>query len=217
MKGMEYQVSGKSGELLVVTLEEGAVVLAEPGCSVFRRGGVGWSLTSPDRGTWFGRLMGPLTRRLAGAPGLMERFEGPGEVGLSGPAGGRIEALALSEGESWVVERRCLVGLTPAVETKVVLSEREGSPGGLVMMRLTGSGTAFVQAEGEGLVLELVAGEVLEGPVEAIVCFEGTVRYEILVTRSRPSALRRASRFSASLTGPGRVRVQASAWRLLGR
>ena len=209
---LEYRIVGRSG-IVVVTLRPAEGLLAEPGGLLYRRGGVGWSLASTGRNV-LGRFLNRAMRRSAGANSLMHHYEGPGELALAAAPACRLIATRLGPGDNLVVERRCLVAASPGVTVDVALSRalrRRGEAGRVVLMRLTGAGVAFLQAAESSIELELAEGEELEAPVATVVCFEGTIEYELRLARIGGGIVRRSGvEWMAGLTGPGRVRLQAA-------
>ena len=209
---LEYRIVGRGG-VVVVTLRPTEGLLAEPGGLLYRRGGVGWSLASTGRNV-LGRFLNRAMRRAAGASSLMHHYEGPGELALAVAPGCRLIATRLEPGDDLVVERHCLVAVSPGVTVDVALTRalRRGSEAGrVVLMRLTGAGVAFLQAAESSIEVELEPGEELEAPVATVVCFEATAEYELRLARIGVGLGRRAGvEWMAALTGPGRVRLQAA-------
>ena len=208
---LEYRIVGRGG-IVVVTLRPGEGLLAEPGGLLYRRGGVGWSLASTGRNV-LGRFLNRAMRRAAGASSLMHCYEGPGELALAAAPACRLIATRLEPGDNLVVERRCLVAASAGVTVDVALSRalrRRGEAGRVVLMRLTGSGVAFLQASASSTELELASGEELEAPVATVVCFDASAEYELRLARVGGGFVRRSGvEWMAGLTGPGRVRLQA--------
>ena len=209
---LEYRIVGRGG-IVVVTLRPGESLLAEPGGLLYRRGGVGWSLASTGR-NFLGRFLNRAMRRAAGASSLMHCYEGPGELALAAAPACRLIATRLESGDNLVVERRCLVAASAGITVDVALSRalhRRDAAGRVVLLRLTGVGVAFLQAADSSTELELEPAEELEAPVAAVVCFEGTIEYELRLARIGGRLTSRDGvEWMAALMGPGRVRLQAA-------
>ena len=209
---LEYRIVGRGG-IVVVTLRPGEGLLAEPGGLLYRRGDVGWSLASTGRNV-LGRFLNRAMRRAAGASALMHHYEGPGELALAAAPACRLIAIRLGPGDNLVVERRCLVAASPGVTVDVAFSQalrRRAEAGRVMLMRLTGAGVAFLQVAESSTELEIAAGEELEAPVAAVVCFDATAEYELRLARIGGGiAPRTGVEWMAALTGPGRVRLQAA-------
>ena len=204
---MRYRTEGASAaaELVVIELaEEAAVLVADAEVLVYRRGPLVWSRASASPAWWLG--LATVVRRRAVA-GVMDRYDGPGEVGLCGPQGGPVHALELGAEDNWVVAQRCLLAVTPGVAVDVALRRGDGT----TMLRVVGEGIAFIQGGSRGLDVDLGDEEVLDAPLASIVCFEATVGLEVEVRRSRSSWWGAASAEVAALRGPGRVSLQAAA------
>ena len=199
--------------IVVVKLADGEALLAEPRRLLYRRGPVRWSL-APGGRNLMGRLWNQAMRQAAGVGGQMHKYEGPGEIALSAAAYGRLSSVHLEPGDNLVVERRCLVAVTPGVGVDVAFSRalgRRGAGGRVMLMRLTGSGTAFLQAHGISTELQLEEGEEVEARATAVVCFEATVEYELRIPASqRLGRPKKELEWMAALTGPGRVLLQTA-------
>ena len=209
---LEYRIVGCGG-IVVVTLRPGEGLLAEPGGLLYRRGGVGWSLASTGR-NFLGRFLNRAMRRAAGANSLMHHYGGPGELALAAAPACRLIATHLGPDDNLIVERRCLVAASPGVTVDVALSRmlrRRGEAGRVVLLRLTGSGVAFLQAAASSTELELASGKELEAPVASVVCFDASAEYELRLARIGVGLGRRSGvEWMTGLTGPGRVRLQAA-------
>ena len=76
--------------------------------------------------------------------------------------------------------------------------------GRVVLLRLTGTGMAFLQASASSTELELASGEELEAPVASVVCFDASVEYDLRLARIGVGLGRRSGvEWMAGLTGPG--------------
>ena len=86
-----------------------------------------------------------------------------------------------------MVDRHSLVAASRGVTVDVAFIpsalQRRGEAGRVVLIRLTGTGVVFLQAAESSTELQLASGEELEAPVATVVCFEGTVEYEIRLAR----------------------------------
>ena len=209
-----YRIVGEG--IAVVELRENEELLTEPGCLLYRRGPVRWSLVSGGRNL-LGRVLNQAMRQAAGVAKEMHRYEGPGELGLAAAVYGRLTSLHLKLGDNVVVDRRCLVAATSGVVVDVAYSRRVGrggKAGRVMLMRVTGTGLALVQAHGSSTELRLEDGEELETRPGAVVCFDATAEYELHRPRKQRLMLgSREGEWLAMLTGPGRVMLQSATLR----
>ena len=206
---LEYRIV--DGGIVVIRLGPAESVLAEPGRLLYRRGDVRWSMASTGRPV-LDRIMNRAMRRAADVGSLMHHYAGPGELAFSASPSGRLVAAHLKSGDNLVVDRRCLVAAAPGVTIDVAFSRSlrlRRHAGKVVLMRLTGIGVAFLQAHGSSTELVLEAGEELEAPAPAVMCFEASAEYELRLARVTGVSLRKSGlEWMAALTGPGRVTLQ---------
>ena len=212
--GVNWRIA--PGEVVIVELEAGAAVVTEAAHALYRRGSLGWSLRSAG-GKGLGRLMHPMLRRAAGVPTRLHRYEGPGEVALGSGIAGPVRAVELPAAAGVVVERGAMLGMTAGVSADIVLSRTVRGPRHsrevMMLQRLGGEGTAWVQAAGAAVELDVAPDETIEVAARSLVMFEGTVELELRsVKRSRLFSWWPSSDESlwAALSGPGRVVLQAA-------
>ena len=141
-------------------------------------------------------VAGDLEYRIAGRGGIVVVTLRPGAGLLAEPGG--------------LLYRRGDVGWSLASTGRNVLGRflnramRRAAAGRVVLLRLTGTGMAFLQAPASSTELELAAGE-------EVVCFDASVEYELRLARIGGGIVRRSGvEWMAALTGPGRVRLQAA-------
>ena len=208
---ISYRIAGES---VVIELAAGTALLAEQGRLLYRRGEVGWSLQAPGRG-FLGKLVNRTQRRLAGVAPLMHRYEGPGELALRGRSPGEMRAIVLEDGDNLIVDRRSLVAATDTVQVDVALhkplSQKRKHRGTLVLLRLTGQGLVLLHVRGTALDVELREDEVLEAALDAVVCFEATIDYEMRAAAAGTSLWSASRTLLASLSGPGWAVLQGGA------
>ena len=220
---VQYEIAGRNMEIVRIKLAtpEDRVV-AETGALVYRRGNVEWSMAMPGAG-FIGRILRPMQRRLAGERMLLSRFEGPGEVGLTGPDLGTVMAVPLEhQDNAIVVQRGGFIAAAASVRIEAVFVQRwrVGLFGGesLVLQRLRGPGVAFMHAAGDCVAFELAAGERLDAERRSLVWCDETVDYGVGWTGGIGTALFGGTGpLLATFTGPGRVVLQTMArWRHKG-
>lgn len=81
---------------------------------------------------------------------------------------------------------------------------------GFLLQKLSGSGLAFVEVDGEVFEMDLKAGEKLKVDTGCIAMFEPTVKYDIEMVKGVKNMLFGGEGlFLATLEGPGKVYLQS--------
>ena len=80
---------------------------------------------------------------------------------------------------------------------------------GFILQRLGGKGTAFIEIDGDSIVMDLKPGEVIKVQTGNLVAFENGVKYDIETVKGLGNVLFGGEGlFLTRLTGPGRVILQ---------
>jgi uncharacterized protein (TIGR00266 family) len=206
-------------QAVVIPLEDGQEVQAEPGALLYMAGNVEMD-SKMSGGLW-----GGLKRMVAGESLFMTRFRsrGQGQVAFAAPHPGKIKQLDLDGGPNWLCQRDSFLCATDGVEVGVAFTKRFGAGlfggEGFILERLSGAGTTFIHAGGNFVEFDLVPGQGLRVDTGCIVAFEETVSYDIQFVGGFKNALFGGEGlFLAALTGPGKCILQTLPFsRLAGR
>jgi uncharacterized protein (TIGR00266 family) len=215
----EFHVIGNVMQAVVVPLQPGQEVQAEPGAMLYMAGDV--SMESKMSGG----LWGGLKRMVAGESLFISRFlaRGAGQVAFAAPHPGQLKRVDLDGSRAWLCQRDSFLCATQAVEISVAFTKRFGAGlfggEGFILERLGGSGTVFIHAGGNFVEFDLVAGQQLRVDTGCIVAFEDSVAYDIQFVGGFKNALFGGEGlFLANLTGPGKCVLQTLPFsRLAGR
>jgi uncharacterized protein (TIGR00266 family) len=189
---------------LVLTLEPGDEVIAEPGAMMFVSGDVALELEMP------GGLKGGLKRAVIAGESLYftrYRAEGPSAVGLTGIRQHELD------GEI-ICERRSYLAHLGDVAVESALAKRlgmgiAGGGEGFILQRLRGKGTVWLHGGGDFVDFDLVDGQHLLVDTGCLVMMEPTVAYDVRMEGGlRKGLLGGEGFFALSMTGPGHVTLQ---------
>jgi uncharacterized protein (TIGR00266 family) len=216
---MEFHVLGNVMQAVVIPLQRGEEVQAEPGALLYMAGDV------QMESQMAGGLLGGLKRMIAGESLFMTHFRssGQGQVAFAAPHPGTLKQLELRAGKSWLCQRDSFLCATGGVEVGIAFTRRFGAGlfggEGFILERLSGSGTVFVHGGGNFVEFALLPGQTLRVDTGCIVAFEEGVAYDIQFVGGFKNALFGGEGlFLATLTGPGQCILQTLPFsRLAGR
>ena len=208
---LDYSIEGDDFQHVVVNLEPGHSVRAEPGSFMWMEAGI-----EMDTSTG-GGLMAGLKRKIAGEAFFVTTFtnEGrsPATVGFAGPTPGKTLCVDLSRG-SILCQRDAYLCSTVDAEVSLAFTKRLGAGffggEGFILQKISGMGLAFVHASGSIIERELAPGEELRIDTGCLVGFEGGVDYDIQMVKGVKSMIFGGEGlFFARLRGPGKVWIQS--------
>jgi len=209
---IDYRLEGDDFQAVVITLDPGEAVRAEPGAMMWMEDGI-----EMDTSTG-GGLMAGLKRKFAGESFFVTSFrnEGPerARVGFAADYPGKILPVDLGRG-SILCQRDAYLCSAHGIEVSVAFTRRLGAGffggEGFILQRLEGAGLAFIHAGGHIVERELARGETLRVDTGCMVGFDETVDYDIQMIRGVKTMLFGGEGlFYARLSGPGRVWVQTT-------
>ena len=207
---IDYEILGEDFHAVVITLDPGEAVQAEPGALMFMEEDIDMATSTG------GGILSGIKRKLAGERFFVTRFENEGDVrrkvGFASEHPGNVKAIDLSEGTVYC-QRDAFLCCARGVEVSVAFTKRLGAGffggEGFVLQKLSGDGFAFMHAGGHVIERLLEPGERLRIDTGCLVGFDDTVDYSIkLVGGVTSKIFGGEGLFLASLRGPGRVWMQ---------
>ena len=209
---IDYRLEGDDFQAVVITLDPGEAVRAEPGAFMWMEDGI-----EMDTSTG-GGLMSGLKRKIAGESFFITTFanEGHGraQVGFAADYPGKILPVDLSRG-SILCQRDAYLCSAHGIEVSMAFSKRLGAGffggEGFILQKLSGDGLAFIHAGGYIIERELAHGERLRVDTGCIVGFDESVDYDIQMVKGVKTMLFGGEGlFFATLRGPGRCWIQTT-------
>lgn len=211
---MKSRITGTTLPVLEIGLEAGDRIISEPGQFSWMSPNVELqttALTAGSSGVW-----GALGRALAGGGIFMNEYQTRGDRGVVAFAAkvpGAIMQLDLQPDRGYMVHRHGFLCGTEGIEVKIGFQRSLGAGlfggEGLILQRLTGSATAWVELGGEIVSYDLNPGESLLVHPGHIGLFEDRVSFDVSLMPGLKNVLFGGDGlFIARLTGPGKIWLQ---------
>lgn len=209
---VDYELLGDDFQAVVVTLDPGEGVRAEPGAMMWIEEEV-----EMDTSTGGGLLAG-LKRKIGGESFFITTFTNHGtrraQVAFAADYPGKILPVDLGRGDI-LCQRDAYLCSAKGVDVTVAFAKRLGAGffggEGFILQKLHGDGLAFIHAGGHIIERELAPGERLRVDTGCIVGFEDTVDYDIQMIKGVKTMLFGGEGlFYATLRGPGKCWIQTT-------
>jgi uncharacterized protein (TIGR00266 family) len=211
---MKTRISGSTLPVLEIGLEPGDRIVSEPGQFSWMSPNVRLQTTAMTAGA--SSFWGVLGRAMAGGGLFMNEYEvtgGQGMVAFAAKVPGTILPIELTDGRSYMVHRHGFLCGTSGIEVSIGFQRSLGAGlfggDGLILQKLAGTATAWIELGGEIVSYDLHAGETLVVHPGHIGLFESTVSFDISLMPGLKNALFGGDGlFIARLTGPGKIWLQ---------
>ncbi|OWZ84671.1 TIGR00266 family protein [Natranaerobius trueperi] len=209
MSNLEYRILGSVMPMLELKLQKDQKVYSQSGAMQWMDANI-----KMDTGMQ-GGMFGALKRKVSGEDMFLTHFSGledKATVAFGHTYPGSIIPLDISKG-SMICQRRSFLCATEDVDYGVYLQKKlsTGFFGGegFIMQKLSGSGTAFIEIDGECVEKELASGETIRVETGSVGAFQESVTMKIeRVKGIKNMFLGGEGLFLTSLTGPGKVWLQ---------
>lgn len=206
---MEHSIIGTTMPLVEISLDKGETVKSQAGSMKWMTEGV-----LMETGI-SGGLVGTIKRKIVGEGIFMNYFTGrtnPATVAFGHTYPGMIIPLDLSR-KSYICQRRAFLCSTEDVKIDIALHKklRVGFFGGegLIMQKLSGSGIAFIEIDGECVELNLAHNQSIKVETGSVGVIEESVKMDISLVKGLSNiSFGGEGLFLTTLTGPGRVWIQ---------
>ncbi len=200
---------GTTMPLLEFTLNRGERICAQSGAMKWMGSGIKMETTMA------GGIGGALMRKLAGESAFLTYFTAleDGEIIAFGHTyPGHIIPVDLSQ-KSVVCQKRAFLCSFGDIKLDIAFQRRLGTGffggEGFIMQRLSGSGMAFVEIDGESVELELAPGQSIKVETGAVGMYEESVSMDIETVKGFKNIFFGGEGlFLTVLTGPGKVWLQ---------
>lgn len=207
---IDYRIIGHDMQAVVIALDRGETVRAEPGAMLYMDDGMAMKTTT-------GGLLAGLKRKFTGESFFVTTYTCKGdraEVAFAAPYPGCIVPLDLAQTGSVLCQRDAYLCSAEGIKVTVAFTKRLGAGffggEGFILQKLAGdAGLAFIHAGGSVFERKLAAGETIRVDTGCLVAFQDSVDYSIALASGIKTALFGGEGlFLAKLTGPGRVWLQ---------
>ena len=209
---MIYEIIGKTVPAVEVTLNKGEGMYTQSGGMAWQTQGIKMSTNAR------GGVMKSLGRMFTGESIFMSSYTAEvdgAKIAFATTVPGDIMAIDMSKAPNGLMlQKGAFLCAEEDIELKVAFTKKisAGFFGGegFILQRATGKGMLFLEIDGDPVVKELAAGEVLKIDTGNVVGFEPTVSYEIETVKVLGNIfLGGEGLFLTKLTGPGKIIIQS--------
>lgn len=205
---MKYEIIGSSVPVVEFELQKGEKIYSQSG-------GLAWMDQSISMDTNMrGGIAKSLTRMFGGESIFMSTFSATQDSSRIAFASGFVgDVLPMDVSKPIIVQKTAFLCAQDSVQLNMVFTKRFSSGlfggEGFVLQKLSGSGLAFLEVDGNVREITLEPGQVLKVDSGHIAAFEESVSYEIQVVNGVKNMLFGGEGiFFAVLRGPGKVWLQ---------
>ena len=205
---MQYKIIGGTFPVVTSNLSNGESMITESGAMV-------WMTANMEMATTGGGLGKMFSKAFSGESMFQNIWTANGDAmiafGSSFP--GRIVPIEVGPGKSWILQKRSFLAAERGVELSMHFNKKAktGIFGGegFIMQKLSGSGIAFAEIDGDLVEYDLAAGQQIIVDTGNVAGFEESVSIDTqMVKGTKNIFLGGEGMFNTVLTGPGRIWLQ---------
>ena len=206
---MQYEIKGGSFPVVICTLENGEKMITE-------KGSMAWMSPNMQMETKGGGLGKMFSKAFSGESMFQNHYTargGASMIAFTSSFPGEIKVLQIGPGREMIVQKSAFLAAEAGVDLSIHFQKRLGAGffggEGFIMQRLSGSGTAFVEIDGDLVEYILKPGQKLIVDTGNVAGFEPSVQMDIQTVPGAKNILFGGEGlFNTVLTGPGRVWLQ---------
>ena len=205
---MNYEIKGGVFPVVVCQLADGEQMITEKGSMV-------WMSTNMQMETRGGGLGKMFSKAFSGESMFQNIYtaNGAGMIAFGSSFPGKVLPLNIAPGREMIVQKNAFLASETGVELSIHFNKKLGAGffggEGFIMQRLSGSGTAFVEIDGELVEYDLAAGQKMVVDTGNVAGFEPSVSIDIQqVPGLKNKLLGGEGLFNTTLTGPGKIWLQ---------
>ena len=180
-------------------------------------GGMSWQTAGIEMNTnTRGGLMKGLGRMFAGESLFIAHYTATvdgAKITFASNVAGSVVPVDVSNAQGLITQKGAFLCAQDSVSLETVFTKKLSSGffggEGFILQRLSGSGMAFLEVDGDMIQMDLQPGEVLKVDTGNVVAFTPSVGYEVETVKGLGNILVGGEGlFLTKLTGPGRVFLQ---------
>ena len=205
---MRYEIKGGAFPVVVCELADGEQMITEKGSMV-------WMSPNMQMDTRGGGLGKMFSKAFSGESMFQNIYtaRGAGMITFGSSFPGQIKAVTIAPRQDMILQKTAFLAAEPGVELSIHFNKKLGTGlfggEGFIMQRLSGSGVAFAEIDGELVEYELREGQQIVVDTGNVAGFTAGVKMEIQqVPGMKNKLLGGEGLFNTLLTGPGRVWLQ---------
>ena len=205
---MRYEIKGGAFPVVVCELADGEQMITEKGSMVW----MSPNMQMDTRGGGLGKIF---SKAFSGESMFQNIYtaRGAGMIAFGSSFPGQIKAVTIAPGQDMILQKTAFLAAEPGVELSIHFNKKLGTGlfggEGFIMQRLSGSGVAFAEIDGELVEYELREGQQIVADTGNVAGFTAGVKMEIQqVPGMKNKLLGGEGLFNTLLTGPGRIWLQ---------
>ena len=205
---MKYELKGGAFPVVVCQLTDGEQMVTEKGSMV-------WMSPNMEMGTSGGGLGKMFSKAFSGESMFQNIYtaRGDGMIAFGSSFPGRILPLEIQPGREIILQKTAFLASETGVKLSIHFNKKAGSGlfggEGFIMQKLSGSGIAFAEVDGELVEYDLAAGQQMVIDTGNVLGFEGSVSIDIQQVKGLKNKLLGGEGFfNTVLTGPGKIWLQ---------
>lgn len=205
---MKYEIKGGAFPIVVCHLSNGEQMITEKGSMV-------WMTPNMQMQTKGGGVGKMFSKALSGESMFQNIYtaNGDGMITFGSSFPGKVVPIEIAPGREFIVQKSAFLASETGIELSIHFNKKIGAGffggEGFIMQKLSGSGTAFIEIDGELVEYELQAGQKLVVDTGNVAGFESTVAIDIQKVPGVKNMLFGGEGFfNTVLTGPGKIWLQ---------
>ena len=205
---MQYEIKGGVFPVVICNLEDGEQMITEKGSMV-------WMTPNMEMDTRGGGIGKMFSKAFSGESMFQNIYtaRGAGMIAFGSSFPGKILPLEIAPGREMILQKNAFLASEAGVQLSIHFNKKLGAGffggEGFIMQRLSGSGTAFAEIDGELIEYDLAPGQKMVVDTGNVAGFEPTVGIEIeQVPGLKNKLLGGEGLFNTTLTGPGHIWLQ---------
>ena len=205
---MRYEIKGGAFPVVVCELADGEQMITEKGSMV-------WMSPNMQMDTRGGGLGKMFSKAFSGESIFQNIYtaRGAGMIAFGSSFPGQIKAVTIAPGQDMILQKTAFLAAEPGVELSIHFNKKLGTGlfggEGFIMQKLTGSGVAFAEIDGDLVEYELAAGQQMIVDTGDVAGFEETVSIDAQMVKGVKNIMFGGEGvFNTVLTGPGRIWLQ---------
>lgn len=205
---MQYELKGGVFPVVVCQLADGEKMITEKGSMV-------WMTPNMEMETSGGGLGKMFSKAFSGESMFQNIYtaRGAGMITFGSSFPGRILALDVAPGREYILQKTAFLASEAGVQLSIHFNKKFGAGlfggEGFIMQRLSGSGIAFVEVDGELVEYTLEPGQQMIVDTGNVLGFESSVSIDIQQVKGiKNKLLGGEGFFNTVLTGPGKIWLQ---------
>lgn len=205
---MNYEIKGTPFPVVICKLANGERMITEKGAMV-------WMSPNMEMSTVGGGLGRMFSKAFSGESMFQNIYtaRGDGMITFGSCFPGRIVPLEIAPRREFVLQKSAFLASTDGVELSIHFNKKLGAGffggEGFIMQRLSGSGMAFAEVDGELVEYDLAPGQQMIVDTGCVLGFDSTVSIDIQQVKGLKNKLLGGEGFfNTVLTGPGKIWLQ---------